>query len=52
MGVSEDLETRGLVEREALACPNLELKPTYPGFVWELKQQSLGQLEMAPFIVA
>ena len=45
-GVSEDLETRGFVEREALAGPSLELKPTYPGLVWELKQQSLGQPEM------
>jgi hypothetical protein len=46
MGVSEDLATRGFVEREALGGPSLELKPTYPGLVWELKQQSLGEPEM------
>jgi hypothetical protein len=44
--VSEDLETRGFVEREALAGPHLDLKPTYAGLVWEMKQESLGQPEM------
>ena len=41
--ISEDLEARGLVERDALAGPNLDLKPTYKGLVWERKQKLLGQ---------
>jgi class 3 adenylate cyclase len=44
--VSEDLESRGFVEREARAGPHLWLKPTYSGLVWQSKRKSLGEPEV------
>lgn len=44
--VSEDLEARGFVERDARIGPHLNLRPTYSGLVWQTKRESLGQPEV------
>jgi class 3 adenylate cyclase len=45
-GVSADVEARGFVEREALAGPHLDLKPTYRGLVWIKERDAIEQPEM------
>jgi class 3 adenylate cyclase len=44
--VSQDLESRGFVEREARAGPHLWLTPTYSGLAWQSKRKSLGEPEV------
>jgi class 3 adenylate cyclase len=44
--VSEDLDARGFVKREARAGPHLWLTPTYSGLAWQSKRKSLGDPEV------
>lgn len=44
--VSEDLERRGLVYRDARAGWHLDLKPTYAGLVWETRRHLLRKCDV------